>query len=1295
MEARLKRYCLASIFFVFILFDGKATVTWEIGATGDYPSIALAWAAMPVTITEPYILEIASDYTTEDLPVMLTPIGGASAANTITIRPQTGVTNLYTTTGTGFAAMSIASVFDFDGADYVILDGRPGGSGTTSEWTIEHARTNISSGIGTHCTVRFQSSATNNEIRYMNIKGSQTGGGNGTTSGGIVREDDISEIGVVIFEGNVGGNSDNLIDNTTITSYNTVLPDASIHSIGAAGNENINNTVSNCNLTEFCYSAIRLDANNDSWTFSGNSIYQDDVDLPTQIAHMIHIADGGNHLVDNNYFGGQAPLCGGSPFTRTSMMKCVYFESSDAGATNTVTNNTFSNFDLQILSNTHTDYPNKEIFEAVYGGGDADFIVGGLGNDNVIGATSGTGSIYVYYGGSVPNEIFRGINMNSNGTSTVTYNTFGSITIAGPTGGGLTRTIEFVSATDGSVNCSNNTFGNTTAENLIFGNPVSFTGDADIDLVHYSGSTSGTCTNNTFQNLDILSASSFLFRGFAIETSATFTVSDNTFQNIDDDGSYYHSAFLANGSGSKTFSNNTIDGWVFNNSVARPRIIYGAGSSNYINSTGNVIENITHNGIYFPLQIGYYTYSYGNFTNNTIQNITSSERVNAFWGYNNATWATMTVSNNIVDNITIDYAASDDEDYISLFQFHGRNSSTSAYTHFVSSNNAISNIDIINASTYDAYIYGVLDNCNSATISSNTVSNVSYTGTDGKDLYMVYVGKSEDEWSQSNNYTPTSLTLTDNKFGDTSADNITITGNNGFYGLYSYSDGDHTLSGNAFQEVELSFAGTHAQVYGIYMFYGTLNSSNDTIREISSAYYSTSTSSGVTANNGMNGVYISSSTGVSTIDRLFIDELDLTNTGAYSTDLYGIYVTGSGGDSITRSDIWHCSNATTTTSNTNRTYNYGIYVTGTGQWDVFNNVVFWDNGGINNFPGRLFGVYATGSGANRWYHNTIQMSGGTGAQYSTPFATANVSNIIKNNVFVNERTGSLAYAIYAVSTSTTTLDNNYLESAGTYLARYGSSNRSNLALWQSAWTGNPTNADNSESDPIGTITIDNIGYVVWDPNLKVADAGEDLLSIVPQDKDAVARDITPWRGAFESTSVLPVELVDFDVIGRGRTVDVYWTTVSETNNDYYEVQRSQDFLNWETIETVDGAGNSTQIIQYEFEDEAPFSGISYYRLKQIDFDGAFTFSEPGAVNFKMEVSSNVYPNPAETITTIVAPNKEMAFNFEIINAQGQSVLSGASNNGMYTQDISELVPGVYFVRITQDSVYNQVVLVVK
>jgi hypothetical protein len=109
---------------------------------------------------------------------------------------------------------------------------------------------------------------------------------------------------------------------------------------------------------------------------------------------------------------------------------------------------------------------------------------------------------------------------------------------------------------------------------------------------------------------------------------------------------------------------------------------------------------------------------------------------------------------------------------------------------------------------------------------------------------------------------------------------------------------------------------------------------------------------------------------------------------------------------------------------------------------------------------------------------------------------------------------------------------------------------------------------------------------------------------------------------------LPVELATFSAFPEGKNVNVDWITHSEINNDYFTLERSLDNIHYETLTTVDGAGNTTNTHTYAYVDRNPYAGTSYYRLKQTDFDGHFVYFNPVSVYNKNKKEFSVYPNPS-------------------------------------------------------------------
>lgn len=120
-------------------------------------------------------------------------------------------------------------------------------------------------------------------------------------------------------------------------------------------------------------------------------------------------------------------------------------------------------------------------------------------------------------------------------------------------------------------------------------------------------------------------------------------------------------------------------------------------------------------------------------------------------------------------------------------------------------------------------------------------------------------------------------------------------------------------------------------------------------------------------------------------------------------------------------------------------------------------------------------------------------------------------------------------------------------------------------------------------------------------------------------------------GSTTGNNPLPIELIAFDAALHNKVVDLKWTTASEKENDYFTLERTRDFNEIVPVGMVDGAGNSSVVLNYSFVDEKPFAGRSYYRLKQTDFNGEFTYSDWKTVNTSTAgglQSVQLYPVPS-------------------------------------------------------------------
>lgn len=125
---------------------------------------------------------------------------------------------------------------------------------------------------------------------------------------------------------------------------------------------------------------------------------------------------------------------------------------------------------------------------------------------------------------------------------------------------------------------------------------------------------------------------------------------------------------------------------------------------------------------------------------------------------------------------------------------------------------------------------------------------------------------------------------------------------------------------------------------------------------------------------------------------------------------------------------------------------------------------------------------------------------------------------------------------------------------------------------------------------------------------------------------------------------LPIELLNFDATKQDLTTYITWETASEFNNDYFEVLRSNNGVDFFKIGRVQGSENSNQKINYQFIDLTPQMGLNYYRLKQVDFDGLYSFSRIKTVDFNANLNHNIfiYPNPViQTQNSVLKNNSEL------------------------------------------------------
>lgn len=192
---------------------------------------------------------------------------------------------------------------------------------------------------------------------------------------------------------------------------------------------------------------------------------------------------------------------------------------------------------------------------------------------------------------------------------------------------------------------------------------------------------------------------------------------------------------------------------------------------------------------------------------------------------------------------------------------------------------------------------------------------------------------------------------------------------------------------------------------------------------------------------------------------------------------------------------------------------------------------------------------------------------------------------------------------------------------------------------------------------------------------------------------AIADNLRFTLGTANATQTpLPIELISFTAKPTNKgSVQLDWITASEINNDFFTIERSADGLDFHELTTLPGAGNSSVTLNYAFTDKNPFFGISYYRLKQTDFDGQFTYSNIIAIKLYRGLQGldfTLFPNPTkDKLSVMVTGNAVLDLNIEIYNAQGQKLKNVFSSNRIdgFELDVEHLNAGIYLVHlINQD-----------
>lgn len=244
-----------------------------------------------------------------------------------------------------------------------------------------------------------------------------------------------------------------------------------------------------------------------------------------------------------------------------------------------------------------------------------------------------------------------------------------------------------------------------------------------------------------------------------------------------------------------------------------------------------------------------------------------------------------------------------------------------------------------------------------------------------------------------------------------------------------------------------------------------------------------------------------------------------------------------------------------------------------------------------------------------------------------------------------------------------------------------------------------TDFRNAPGGDIYAQKISNTGSAFWTANgVAVSNAGNDQAApaMIPDGNDnaiiawrdlRTANDYDIYASRLLSNGTLPINLLEFKCIETGETVVLQWKTSNEINNAGFDIERSADAVHWEKLAFKLASQSASTVVTYYFTDARPLDGTSYYRLKQMDRDGLFTYSKTIQVNRSKQVASiRVWPNPTSDVLNIRFAENQFAGRLQLYNTNGELVLQRSIYNQQgYHINLKTLPGGTYYLYCISES----------
>jgi hypothetical protein len=374
----------------------------------------------------------------------------------------------------------------------------------------------------------------------------------------------------------------------------------------------------------------------------------------------------------------------------------------------------------------------------------------------------------------------------------------------------------------------------------------------------------------------------------------------------------------------------------------------------------------------------------------------------------------------------------------------------------------------------------------------------------------------------------------------------------------------------------------------------------------------------------------------------------------------------------------------------------GINLSGSGgtNSEIYNNMIYDIQSSSTNYDSRVSGIQIFYQSNPKVYYNTVYLSGkganrrGSAALYIYDGVT---NADVKNNIFVNTRDESpyCASAIYDYTASNLSSDYNVLyydeNNNNSCLARIINTKYSTLAEWQAVGKDQHSYVEMPHFVAANNLHINNL----IPTNIE---SGGIPIAGIETDFDGDLRNASkPDIGADEINGiVVPVELLSFIAEAENQKVVLRWTTATELNNNGFEIQRKVVESDFVTVGFVRGEGTSTNQREYSYIDKDLADGKYFYRLKQVDYNGTYEYTNTIEVDVRSlneyALEQN-YPNPFNPTTTIGYVLKDRSnAKLILLNAIGEEMavlVNEEQDKGFHKVEFNaaNLPSGVYFYQL--------------